>query len=125
MSTHPARHSGETSLRVTALLPVLLGLSLVTSWHETDVAVARAYYLLATATVTAVRDGPFAGVEQDASSPDRVGSFYDLCPTDPCTVVDPESGYTRYFDGDHLSAHGNRILLPAFRDTLEAVWILP
>ena len=43
--------------------------------------------------------------------------FPVLCPGETChAVVD---GKTLFFDGDHLSAHGNMVLHPAFREALK------
>ena len=39
-----------------------------------------------------------------------------LCNQTRCPVYDGEK--TRYFDGDHLSAHGNRLLYPSFRQAV-------
>lgn len=43
-----------------------------------------------------------------------------LCPGDECLAVD--GGKPLFFDGDHLSAHGNRVLYPAFRSLLTSLW---
>jgi peptidoglycan/LPS O-acetylase OafA/YrhL len=51
--------------------------------------------------------------------------FPTLCPTDPCTAMDPNTGYPRFRDGDHLSAHGNRLLLSEFMEVLETIWARP
>ncbi|OMP37650.1 acyltransferase, partial [Stenotrophomonas sp. KAs 5-3] len=39
-----------------------------------------------------------------------------LCGPDTCSAV--EDGEPLFFDNDHLSGHGNRVLLPSFRQTL-------
>lgn len=39
-----------------------------------------------------------------------------LCNDSVCPIYD--DGTTMYFDGDHLSAHGNRILYPSFKQTI-------
>ena len=39
-----------------------------------------------------------------------------LCPGETCSAV--VDGKPLFFDGDHLSAHGNRVLYPAFREAL-------
>ena len=39
-----------------------------------------------------------------------------LCPGETCSAV--VDGKPLFFDGDHLSAHGNMMLYPAFRDAL-------
>ncbi|MNW03972.1 hypothetical protein D3C71_1999830 [compost metagenome] len=36
-----------------------------------------------------------------------------LCPGTTCQPE--QAGKPLYFDGDHLSGHGNRVLLPSFR----------
>jgi len=43
--------------------------------------------------------------------------FPVLCPDDPCSPYDSE-GLPLFFDGDHLSAHGNRLLYPDFARVL-------
>jgi hypothetical protein len=47
--------------------------------------------------------------------------FPVLCPTEVCSVYD-ESGLPLFFDGDHLSAHGNRRLYPDFARVLLQIW---
>ena len=42
-----------------------------------------------------------------------------LCPGQVCLPT--EAGKPLYFDGDHLSGHGNRVLLPSFREHLLAI----
>ena len=42
--------------------------------------------------------------------------FPVLCPGETCSAV--VDGKPLFFDGDHLSAHGNRVLYPGFRDAL-------
>ena len=42
--------------------------------------------------------------------------FPVLCPGETCSAV--VDGKPLFFDGDHLSAHGNMVLYPAFRDAL-------
>ena len=42
-----------------------------------------------------------------------------LCPGSSCSAFD--EGRPLFFDGDHLSGHGNRVLLPAFLRMLTAV----
>ena len=39
-----------------------------------------------------------------------------LCGPQACSAV--EDGEPLFFDNDHLSGHGNRVLLPSFRQTL-------
>lgn len=43
--------------------------------------------------------------------------FPILCPDNPCSPYD-EDGKPLFFDGDHLSAHGNRVLYPDFARVL-------
>ncbi len=38
--------------------------------------------------------------------------FPELCPANTCSAFD--EGRPLFFDGDHLSGHGNRVLVPAF-----------
>jgi peptidoglycan/LPS O-acetylase OafA/YrhL len=47
--------------------------------------------------------------------------FPILCPTASCSVHD-ERGAPLFFDGDHLSAHGNRVLYPSFLATVARAW---
>lgn len=42
--------------------------------------------------------------------------FPILCPSNMCSAFDKEKPL--FFDGDHLSAHGNRVLYPSFISTL-------
>jgi peptidoglycan/LPS O-acetylase OafA/YrhL len=46
--------------------------------------------------------------------------FPILCPDDLCVVFDGKKPL--FFDGDHLSAHGNRVLFPAFHFKLRQIW---
>ncbi|MGH8087468.1 MAG: SGNH hydrolase domain-containing protein, partial [Stenotrophomonas sp.] len=48
-------------------------------------------------------------------------SVWDPLPTlCPGTVCQPDAdGKPLYFDGDHLSGYGNRVLLPAFREHVQ------
>ncbi len=45
--------------------------------------------------------------------------FPILCPSDPCTAI--RDGRPVFFDGDHLSGHGNELLLPSFLAMLETL----
>jgi hypothetical protein len=47
-------------------------------------------------------------------------TFPVLCSTDICSAFDNENPL--FFDGDHLSAHGNRILIPSFSSILSIIW---
>ncbi len=44
-----------------------------------------------------------------------------LCNQDECPAFD-DSGKPLFFDGDHLSGHGNRVLYPGFLARLQQVW---
>lgn len=46
--------------------------------------------------------------------------FPALCPTTTCAAYDKDQPL--FFDGDHLSAHGNRVLYPSFLATIKTVW---
>lgn len=46
--------------------------------------------------------------------------FPPLCPSEPCSAFDGD--VPLFFDGDHLSAHGNRVLYPSFLSELLSVW---
>ena len=46
--------------------------------------------------------------------------FPILCDSEICSAFD--GGMPLFFDGDHLSAHGNRVLYPAFETLLKAIW---
>lgn len=48
--------------------------------------------------------------------------FLVLCPRDPCAAVDAAGPL--FFDGDHLSAHGNRTLYPSFLQLLQQLWAI-
>ena len=43
-----------------------------------------------------------------------------LCPGDQCSSWDSEGPL--FFDGDHLTGHGNQILYPFFRQSVENAW---
>ena len=45
--------------------------------------------------------------------------FAILCPGDPCRAFDP-ANRPLFFDGDHLSGHGNDVVYPAMRDAILA-----
>jgi len=45
--------------------------------------------------------------------------FPILCPANPCHALD-QTGRPLFFDGDHLSGHGNDLLYPAMRDAILA-----
>ncbi|AZN37170.1 acyltransferase family protein [Iodobacter ciconiae] len=47
-------------------------------------------------------------------------TFSALCPSDTCSAFDQQ--LPLFFDGDHLSAHGNRVLYPSFLALLRAAW---
>ena len=47
--------------------------------------------------------------------------FPVLCPSEVCSAYDVD-GRPIFFDGDHLSAHGNRILYPEFKNMLQQIW---
>jgi peptidoglycan/LPS O-acetylase OafA/YrhL len=47
--------------------------------------------------------------------------FPILCPGSTCSAYD-DAGKPLYFDADHLSGHGNRVLEPSFSDTILAIW---
>ncbi|KAA5606458.1 acyltransferase [Roseospira marina] len=46
--------------------------------------------------------------------------FPVLCPGEVCHAFDGETPL--FFDGDHLSPHGNQVLYPAFVSVLEGLW---
>ena len=46
--------------------------------------------------------------------------FFVLCPNEQCSAYDGDKPL--FFDGDHLSAHGNRILIPSFRNKVLEIW---
>jgi len=47
--------------------------------------------------------------------------FPVLCPEDRCASFDEER-LPFFYDGDHLSGHGNRVLYPSFTKVLKAIW---
>ena len=47
-------------------------------------------------------------------------TFPILCPSEVCRAFDGKMPL--FFDGDHLSAHGNRVLYPSFLAMLKSVW---
>ena len=47
--------------------------------------------------------------------------FPILCPGERLSAFD-ENGLPVFYDGDHLSGHGNRLLAPSFRDKLLEIW---
>lgn len=46
--------------------------------------------------------------------------FPALCPSELCSAFDEKTPL--FFDGDHLSAHGNRVLYPSFLSVLPPAW---
>jgi len=46
--------------------------------------------------------------------------FPILCNTDLCSAFDKDKPL--FFDGDHLSAHGNRVLYPYFLSLIKKIW---
>lgn len=48
--------------------------------------------------------------------------FPVLCPTAMCSAYDPKNGKPLFFDSNHLSGHGNRVLAPSFSAALQALW---
>lgn len=44
-----------------------------------------------------------------------------LCPGDVCRAFEPD-GQPLYYDGDHLSGHGNDRLYPSFAQQLKSIW---
>jgi peptidoglycan/LPS O-acetylase OafA/YrhL len=46
--------------------------------------------------------------------------FYPLCPGDQCSSWDGDGPL--FFDGDHLTGHGNQVLYPFFRQIVENAW---
>jgi len=46
--------------------------------------------------------------------------FPVLCPSETCSAFDQD--VPLFFDGDHLSAHGNRVLYPSFLSMLLSAW---
>lgn len=47
--------------------------------------------------------------------------FFDFCPGSVCSPFDDE-GLPLFFDGDHMTAQGNRHLYPSFERALYRVW---
>ena len=45
--------------------------------------------------------------------------FPVLCPSDPCSAIDT-AGRPLFFDGDHLSGHGNDLVYAGMRDAILA-----
>ena len=46
--------------------------------------------------------------------------FFVLCEEENCSAYDGDKPL--FFDGDHLSGHGNRILTPSFRNKISDIW---
>ena len=46
--------------------------------------------------------------------------FFVLCKNENCSAYDGSKPL--FFDGDHLSAHGNRILTPSFENKILGIW---
>lgn len=46
--------------------------------------------------------------------------FPVLCPMEPCTAFD--KNLPLFFDGDHLSGYGNRVLYPSFLSLIKSIW---
>jgi peptidoglycan/LPS O-acetylase OafA/YrhL len=47
--------------------------------------------------------------------------LYVLCDEEEFSAFD-DDGLPVFFDGDHISAHGNRILAPSFKEKILAIW---
>ncbi len=48
--------------------------------------------------------------------------FNTLCPNEMCSAYN-DKGIPLFFDGDHLSAHGNRVLYTEFEKVLSRIWL--
>ncbi|MBN1579757.1 MAG: acyltransferase [Anaerolineae bacterium] len=46
--------------------------------------------------------------------------FFLLCKNEACSAYDGDEPI--FFDGDHLSAHGNRMLAPSFKNEILGIW---
>lgn len=46
--------------------------------------------------------------------------FFILCDNHTCSAF--SEGRPKFFDGDHLSGYGNRLLIPSFREHITALW---
>lgn len=61
-----------------------------------------------------------AQITQDDSQVRVWDPFPVLCPSSTCSAFDAEKPL--FFDGDHLSGHGNRLLYPSFKAFLSEIW---
>ena len=80
--------------------------------------------LVERAGLLALREPVMASLQTLARSYTNVSvwdPFPTLCPDAICSVYDAQ-GLPLFFDGDHLSAHGNRRLYPDFANTLLSIW---
>jgi hypothetical protein len=46
--------------------------------------------------------------------------FFVVCKNEICSAYDGDKPL--FFDGDHLSAHGNRVLTPSFINKILEIW---
>lgn len=89
-------------------------------WFNKDNPICRNQAHIERSRLLAIRQPVMNSLEQLALNNMNVtvwDPFPTLCPDEICTGWD-RSGFPLFFDGDHLSAHGNRVLYPEFENIL-------
>ncbi len=88
-------------------------------WFNAGNPICRGGIVQPRADLEALR-GPMLASMRELAAASPAISIWDpfplLCPDETCSAV--VDGKPLFFDGDHLSAHGNMVLYPAFRDAL-------
>ena len=88
-------------------------------WFNAGNPICRGGIVQPRATLEALRAPMLTSMRELAAANPAINiwdPFPLLCPSETCSAV--VDGKPLFFDGDHLSAHGNMVLYPAFRDAL-------
>lgn len=91
-------------------------------WFNADNPVCRAGFEVERRFLLQLRAPVMASIGRLAAAYPSIvvwDPFHVLCPTDRCSAWDGQQPL--FFDGDHLSAHGNRMLYPGFAAMLKAM----
>lgn len=92
-------------------------------WYDARNPVCAGGTTIARATLLEHRAPVMRSLETLAATHPRLvvwDPFPLLCASDACSAFDAHGPL--FFDGDHLSAHGNRVLYPGFVAVLAAAW---
>ena len=90
-----------------------------TDWFNAANPICRGGITQPRAALEALRAPMLASMRELAARNSAINiwdPFPVLCPGETCSAV--VDGKPLFFDGDHLSAHGNMVLYPGFRDAL-------